>query len=72
MAKSRPSPSLYPENMADVGHYDPDEVVDDGGFFERELAECTDPEHYHEFSCHHEGQQRADAPTNLEDGPPSQ
>jgi len=40
--------------MADVRHYDPDEVFDDGGLFERELAECTDPEHHHEYSRHHE------------------
>jgi len=57
--------------MADVRHYDPDEVFDDGGLFERELAECTDPEHHHEYSRHHRhpaGQQRAAAPIKLEDG----
>ena len=67
-----PSPSLYPETMADVRHYDPDEVFDDGGLFERELAECTDPEHHHEYSRHHEGQQRAAAPPKLEDPSPGQ
>jgi hypothetical protein len=59
--------------MADVRHYDPDEVTEGAvEHLARVLAQCQDPEHHHERYRHHrhpEGQQRAAAPTKLEDGP---